>query len=270
MLKPIINHQKKLNEIYKKIDFLRENFDFENYEAFFSELVDNAKELKNELEYHFNLQINAITHKKAKKFVLENMLVRDILFRMLDFIIQKAKQNSTDAFLKLDDFDEIYKAYLKKEKGLFKQNLKSVLNDDEIEEIAKEYKYPFYIKAEPHTDLAMKKSHLSSAKGVITLSPNIADNIAMISSVRLFENELGRIPYYIMSIADKSVDVEKLLKLGANEVINPNKLMAKRATAIAKDHKIKNLLEEFLYSRDTNLNLEEFRVPKKSLILFKK
>jgi hypothetical protein len=135
MLKPLINHQKKLNEIYKKIDFLRENFDFKNQEAFFSELVDNAKALKNELELHFNLQINSITHKKAKKFVLENMLVRDMLFRMLDFIIKKAKQNSTDAFLKLDDFDEIYRAYLKKEKGLFKENLKSVLSDDEIEEI---------------------------------------------------------------------------------------------------------------------------------------
>jgi hypothetical protein len=137
MLDVIINHQKKLNEIYKKIDFLRENFNFENQEAFFSELVDNAKELKNELELHFNLQINSITHEKAKKFVLENMLVRDMLFRMLDFIIQKAKQNSTDAFLKFDDFEEIFKAYLKKEKGLFKQNLKSVLNDDEIEEIEK-------------------------------------------------------------------------------------------------------------------------------------
>jgi hypothetical protein len=135
MLKPLINHQKKLNEIYKKIDFLRENFDFKNQEAFFSELVDNAKALKNELELHFNLQINSITHEKAKKFVLENMLVRDMLFRMLDFIIKKAKQNSTDAFLKLDDFDEIYRAYLKKEKGLFKENLKSVLSDDEIEEI---------------------------------------------------------------------------------------------------------------------------------------
>ena len=137
MLNPIINHQKKLNEIYKKIDFLRENFNFENQETFFSELVDNAKELKNELELHFNLQINSITHEKAKKFVLENMLVRDMLFRMLDFIIQKAKQNSTDAFLKFDDFEEIFKAYLKKEKVLFKQNLKSVLNDDEIEEIEK-------------------------------------------------------------------------------------------------------------------------------------
>jgi len=135
MLDVIINHQKKLNEIYKKIDFLRENFDFENQEAFFSELVDNAKELKNELEFHFNLQINAITNEKVKKFILENMLVRDMLFRMLDFVIQKAQQNSTDAFLKLDDFDEIYRAYIKKEKGLFKENLKSVLSDDEIEEI---------------------------------------------------------------------------------------------------------------------------------------
>jgi len=145
-----------------------------------------------------------------------------------------------------------------------------ISNDENIDEIAKEYNYPFYIKAEPHTDLAMKKSHLSSAKGLITLSKNIADNIALISSVRLFEKELDRLPYYIMSIADKSVDVEKLKKLGADEVMNPNKLMAQRATAIAKDHKIKNLLEEFLYSKESSLNLEELKVSKKSWILFKK
>jgi len=141
--------------------------------------------------------------------------------------------------------------------------------EENLEEIAKEYNYPFFIRSEPHTDLAMKKSHLSSAKGVVTLSKNIADNIAIISSVRLFEKELDRIPYYVMSIADKNTDVEKLIKLGADEVINPNKLMAQRATAIAKDHKIKNLLEEFLYS-ETNVNIEELKVPKKSWILFKK
>ena len=145
-----------------------------------------------------------------------------------------------------------------------------VSNEENFEEIAQEYKYPFFVKAEPHTDEAMRKSHLSSAKGLITLSSNIADNIAMISSVRLFEKELGRRAYYIMSMAEKSVDVEKLKKLGADEVINPNRLMAQGATAIAKDHKIKNLLEEFLYSGDSNLNLEEFKVPKKSWILFKK
>jgi voltage-gated potassium channel len=140
---------------------------------------------------------------------------------------------------------------------------------EDLEEIAKEYNYPFYLQEEPHTDIAMKKSHLSSAKGMITLSEHIADNIAMISSVRLFEQELGRIPYYIMSIGEKDRDVEKLKKLGANEVLNPSKLMAQRATAIAKDNKIKNLLEEFLYS-ESNVNLEQLRIPKQSWVIFKK
>ncbi len=140
---------------------------------------------------------------------------------------------------------------------------------EDLEEIAKEYNYPFYLQEEPHTDIAMKKSHLSSAKGMITLSEHIADNIAMISSVRLFEQELGRIPYYIMSIGEKDRDVEKLKKLGANEVLNPSKLMAQRATAIAKDNKIKNLLEEFLYS-ESNINLEQLRIPKQSWVIFKK
>jgi voltage-gated potassium channel len=141
--------------------------------------------------------------------------------------------------------------------------------EENLEEIAQKYNYPFYLQEEPHTDIAMKKSHLSSAKGMITLSEHIADNIAMISSVRLFEQELGRIPYYIMSIGEKDRDVEKLKKLGANEVLNPSKLMAQRATAIAKDNKIKNLLEEFLYS-ESNLNLEQLRIPKQSWVIFKK
>jgi voltage-gated potassium channel len=141
--------------------------------------------------------------------------------------------------------------------------------EENLEEIAKQYNYPFYIKAEPHTDTAMRKSHLSSAKGMVTLSEHIADNIAMISSVRLFEKELGRLPYYIMSIGEKDADVEKLKKLGANEVINPSKLMAQRATAIAKDNRIKNLLEEFLYA-DTNVNLEQLKIPKQSWLIFRK
>lgn len=135
MLEPIITHHKELKEIYKKMDFLRENFDIGNPEAFYEELMDLAKEMKNELNYHFNLQLYSYgENEKAKKFVLENMLVRDMLNRMLDFIIAKSYEKSMDAFLKFDDFDEIFRAYLKKEKGLFIQQLKSVLSEDEIKE----------------------------------------------------------------------------------------------------------------------------------------
>ena len=140
MLDAIIQHQKDLKEIYKKMDFLRENF-IPGQNAFFEELKDLAKEMKEELEYHFNLQIHSVgTNPKTEYLVKENMLVRDMLFRMLDFMIQKASENSMDAFLKFDDFDEIFRAYLKKEKGLFIQNIESELSENEIAEIEERLK----------------------------------------------------------------------------------------------------------------------------------
>ena len=140
MLKPIIEHQKDLNEIYKKMDFLRENF-IPGQNAFFEELLDLAKEMRDELEYHFNLQIHSVgTNPKVEHLVKENMLVRDMLFRMLDFMIVKSQENSMDAFLKFDDFEEIFRAYLKKEKGLFIQNIRAQLNESKIKEIEEKLK----------------------------------------------------------------------------------------------------------------------------------
>jgi len=142
--------------------------------------------------------------------------------------------------------------------------------DENIEEVAKKYKYPFFVKGDPHTLLTMKKSHLSSAKGVITLSKSTPDNIAVISSVRLYEKDLGRHPYYILSVAQTDEEIEKLKRLGANEVLSPTKLIAKRMTAITVDPDVKNILEEFVYSMDTPLDLEEITVSKKSWIANKK
>jgi hypothetical protein len=126
MLKPIISHQKEINEIYKKMKFLRDNFSIENQDAFYDELIDLIEEIKKEIEFHFNLQFYSVTNEKAKPFVMENKLVRDILFRMLDFMRAKATNKSMDVFLKFDDFEEILIAYFKKEEGLFIQQLRSM------------------------------------------------------------------------------------------------------------------------------------------------
>ena len=134
MLKIIINHQENIKEIFKKMEFLRDNF-IPN-DAFFEELEDLAKNMKEEIEFHFNLQIYSVgENKKVDHLVKENLLVRDILFRILEYIIDKSKEKSFDAFLKFDDFEEILKAYLKKERGLFLQNLFYHLNEEEIKEI---------------------------------------------------------------------------------------------------------------------------------------
>ena len=158
-------------------------------------------------------------------------------------------------------------------KQLRKNHIPFVMIDhrDDLEELAVKYKYPYFLQDEPHTEVAMLKAHLSSAKGIITLSSNIADNIAIIASVRLFEKEhaLPR-PYYIISSAESMSDVEKLKKLGADTVVSPTKLTAQRVSTMAARPDMENLLEEFLYRNDTPLDMEQVYVPKFSWMVLKK
>lgn len=158
-------------------------------------------------------------------------------------------------------------------KELRKNHIPFVVVDprEEIHEWAIEHNYQTYLKAEPHAELSMLKAHLASAKGLITLSASIADNIALIASVRLFEQEhfLPR-PYYVISAAEAMNDVEKLKKLGADTVVSPTKLTAQRVSAMAARPDMENLLEEFLYKSDNPLDMEEVEVPKYSWAVLKK
>ena len=142
---------------------------------------------------------------------------------------------------------------------------------EDMEEIAKKYHYPYFVTAEPHTEAGILKSHLSSAKGVITLADNVADNIATIASARLYEKEIGRIrKYLIIANAKSNEDDQKLLKLGANKVVTATKLMAQRINAMAARPDMENLLQEFLYKKDTPLDMEEAKVSKTSWLALKK
>ena len=132
---------------------------------------------------------------------------------------------------------------------------------DDMEEVAKKNNYPYFIKEETYTERAFLKSHLSSAKGVISLSKNISDSITIIASVRLYEKELGRKkPYLIICNAESQKDIERLKKLGANKVVAPPELMAKRVSAMAIRPDMENVLEEFLYKKDTPIDIEEIYI----------
>ncbi|MCV6606921.1 MAG: NAD-binding protein [Campylobacterales bacterium] len=137
-------------------------------------------------------------------------------------------------------------------------------------EEAEKYKYPYFINDEPHKDTAIRKAYGSSAKGVIVLSKNIADNIAQISTMRLFEKEINRVPYYIISNSEKESDIEKLKKLGADSVVAPTKLLGQRISSMAIRPDMENMLENFLYQKEHGLDIEEIVVPKNSWIIFKR
>ncbi|HIP17826.1 MAG TPA: potassium channel protein [Sulfurovum sp.] len=142
---------------------------------------------------------------------------------------------------------------------------------EDLEDIAKKYHYPYFVVAEPHTEAGILKSHLSSAKGVITLADNVADNIATIASARLYENEIGRSrKFLIIANAKSNEDDQKLLKLGANKVVTATKLMAERINAMAARPDMENLLQEFLYKKDTPLDMEEAKVSKTSWLTLQK
>ncbi|MFC2057911.1 potassium channel family protein [Campylobacterota bacterium] len=142
---------------------------------------------------------------------------------------------------------------------------------EDMEEIAKKYQYPYFVTAEPHTEEGILKSHLSSAKGVITLAVNVADNIATIASARLYETEIHRgKKFLIIANARSNEDDQKLLKLGADRVVTATKLMAQRINAMAARPDMENLLQEFLYKKDTPLDMEEAKVSKTSWLALKK
>ena len=168
-------------------------------------------------------------------------------------------------------YNNIYCAELAKQ---FRENhLPFVVIDPDpaLAKIAEENRYPYFIVGEPHVETTMLKAHLSSAKSVITLSPNLADNIAIISLVRLYEKELGRItPYFIMANSDADSDTERLKKLGANSIVSPSKLAAQRLSAISVRPDMENILERFLYKKDSLIDIEEITVPDFSWIRFKR
>ncbi len=142
---------------------------------------------------------------------------------------------------------------------------------EDMEEIAKKYKYPYFVTAEAHTEEGILKSHLSSAKGIITLASNVADNIATIASARLYEREIHRTrKYLIIANAQSHEDEQKLQKLGADKVVTATKLMAQRINAMASRPDMENLLQEFLYRKDTPLDMEEAKVSKTSWLALKK
>jgi len=198
----------------------------------------------------FTLSITALIQVLVKGKFLDLYKERDMLYKIARLRNHFVIFNHNEYSIQLAD--------------QFKQNhIPFVIVDprEDMEQIAHKYNYPYFIKEETYTEKAFLKAHLSSAKGVISLSKNIADSITIIASVRLYEKELGRNnPYLIICNAESQKDIERLKKLGANKVVAPPELMAKRVSAMAIRPDMENVLEEFLYKKDTPIDMEEIFV----------
>ena len=198
----------------------------------------------------FTLSITALIQVLVKGKFLDLYKERDMLYKIARLQNHFVIFNHNEYTVQLAD--------------QFKQNhIPFVIVDpsDDMEKIAQKHNYPYFIKEETYTERAFLKSHLSSAKGIISLSKNISDSITIIASVRLYEKELGRKkPFLVICNAESKKDVEQLKKLGADKVVAPPELMAKRVSAMAIRPDMENVLEEFLYKKDTPIDMEEIYI----------
>jgi hypothetical protein len=138
MIEKILDNHKNLKEVYyEKMDKLRETFDFNNQDITFDKLLEYSNELEKEIIKHFEIQnrLSGKINEKVDKLILENMLVRRILLRMNNKIKEGAINKDINIFAFFDEFEEILKAYLKKEKGLFIQELEAATNEEERKKI---------------------------------------------------------------------------------------------------------------------------------------
>ena len=138
MIQNILDNQTILKDLYyNKLDKLRETFDFNNPTPTFEEMENYASTLQEEIKKHFAFQdkLKNKINPQVNKIILENMLVKAILIRMSKKIIDGAKNQDINIFSFFDDFEEILRAYLLKEKGLFIQELNMATNEEEKEKI---------------------------------------------------------------------------------------------------------------------------------------
>lgn len=140
----------------------------------------------------------------------------------------------------------------------------------DFEKEAQIYKYPYFITGDPHSLNTILKTHLSSAKGVVVFSKSTTDNIALIVSIKLYQEELKRNPYNIISIANNDEEIDKLKKIGANYIISPTNLAAQRISSIILKPGSENIIEHFMSNNETSLSLEDVVVPKYSWLVLKK
>jgi voltage-gated potassium channel len=141
---------------------------------------------------------------------------------------------------------------------------------EEISKWAKKYRYQYFLQAHPHSDEGMLIANIKNAKGVIALCDLVAENIALVASIRLFEKENDiKNHLHIISTAKTKDDMEKLKKLGSDVVINPKELTAKKVGFIALRPQMQNVFDEILYKDIPALAMEEITIPKESWIVSK-
>jgi len=114
--------------------------------------------------------------------------------------------------------------------------------------------YP-YVIGEATDEVALQRAGLSRAKGLITCLPSAANNLYVTMTARELKPDL-----FILARADDDRDEKRLRKAGANQVVLPNHLGARRMVMAVLRPTVTDFIDQTFHDPSFNLQMEELPV----------
>ncbi len=197
--------------------------------------------------YSTGIIINIISEGALFKVLKERFMVRHIGLLEKHFIICGYNETSR----------EIIKQFKKK-------GTEFVVVDDkiDIEKSMHELNVEHYVIGTPFKDENLRKSHISTCKGIISTSSNDNDNFAIVVSAKILIEKYNNTHATIISIARNNENKEKLLKIGASHVITPQIIAGQRLVTCALKPETFYFMSEMIYSDKTDVDIEELHIYK--------
>lgn len=133
-----------------------------------------------------------------------------------------------------------------------------VIDDDFEEELSEgENKKVFTLKGDATQDEVLLKAGIKRAKSMIVATANSATTVFVVLTARVLNPDL-----YIVARVDNNSDQEKLIRAGANKVVNPYSIGGQRLANLVVNPNVIDFFETSFGPEETNLSIEKINLPK--------
>lgn len=127
-------------------------------------------------------------------------------------------------------------------------------NSDEVEEL-EHFPEVYYLFGDATRDEVLNMAGVASAQALITTLPKDADNLFVVITARIFNQNMP-----IVSRVSEPQSQKKLLSAGATKIIMPDKLGGKRMANLVMEPDVVEFIDYILLQNKEQTNLEEISV----------
>lgn len=144
---------------------------------------------------------------------------------------------------------------------LVKKNQKFVVVDDKVDEL----NFPFdndqgyFLKGDATEDDTLISAGINNAKGMIVATANAATTVFVVLSAKVLKPNI-----FIVARSDDESSIEKLMRAGANRVVNPYSIGGQRLANLMVDTHIVDFFDTSFSAGNKSFGIERVEISPKS------